>query len=118
MVNDDTINNNQQANSTENIANTDGPKVIHKLPRIVRLGLDHVIKVKCVSLGIMKTVAPGGQELDGLWDEANKIIYVDKALSLEDQWETLRHELLHAIIDIDHEVRISPSTSSSDAAAA
>ena len=66
----------------------------------------------------MKTVAPGGQELDGLWDEANKIIYVDKVLSLEDQWETLRHELLHAIIDIDHEVRISPSTSSSDAAAA
>ena len=108
MVADDTPSDEKQPDTTDNVANAEAPKAVHKLPRTVRLGLDHVIKVKCVSLGIMKTVAPGGQELDGLWDEANKIIYVDKALSLEEQWETLRHELLHAIIDIDHEVRIEP----------
>ena|SRR3972149_146395 len=118
MVADNAVNDEQQANAADKITDTEGPKTVHKLPRTIRLGLDHVVKVKCISPDRMKEVAPGGQELDGLWDEANKIIYVDKVLSLEDQWETLRHELLHAIIDIDHEVRISPSTSSSDAAAA
>ena len=60
------------------------------------------VKVKIVTPAFMKTVSPGGHELDGLWDEANQLIYVDKTLTLEEQWETLRHELLHAIIDIDH----------------
>src|SRR3972149_6398292 len=107
MITNDAPNDEQQTNTTDKVANAEGPKVVHKLPRSIRLGIEHVVKVKLVTPATIKAVSPGGHELDGMWDDVNKLIYVDKTLSLEDQWETLRHELLHAIIDIDHEVRIT-----------
>lgn len=110
MVADNSPSDKQQADAADKITNTESPKVVHRLPRAIWLGKMVKVKVKLVTPEFMKTVAPGGHELDGLWDDVNNLIYIDKTLSFGEQWETLRHELLHAIIDIDHEERLEPST--------
>src|SRR5574342_533874 len=111
MVADNAVHDKDQADATDNVANAEGPKVVHKLPRCVRLGANgsEVVKVKLLSASKLKEVAPDSDELNGLWNDRVRTIYVLNELSVEEQWETLRHELLHAIIDIDHEARIAPA---------
>lgn len=118
MVADNSPGNEQQADAANKITDVESPKVIHRLPRAIWLGKTVKVKVKLVTPEFMKTVAPGGHELDGLWDDVNNLIYIDKTLSLREQWETLRHELLHAIIDIDHEERLEYSASNTGLKAA
>lgn len=104
---DAAANESEQSQASDDARQGNGPVKLHKVPRRVRLGSETIVQVKLVSPEKMKTVSPGGLELFGLWDECNKIIYIDKTSPLDKQWEILRHELLHAIIDIDHEVRLN-----------
>ena len=106
MVTDNSPSDEQQADAADKITNTESPKVIHRLPRVIRVGLDTVIKVKVVSSARMQEVAPDSDELDGLWSDRNSTIYVLKPLDLADQWAIFRHELLHALHDIDRLVRL------------
>lgn len=114
MVADNSPRDEQQANPADNITDTEGPKIVHRLPRVIRIGLDTVIKVKIISPERMKEVSPDSDVLDGLWHDRTLTIFVLNELDLEDRWEIFRHELLHAIHDLDREIRIN--TSSTDAA--
>ena len=105
MVADNSPSDKQQADAADKITDTESPKAVHRLPRVIRVGLNTVIKIKVVSPARLQEVAPDNDELDGLWSDRNSTIYVLKTLSLTDQWVIFRHELLHALHDIDRLVR-------------
>lgn len=41
----------------------------------------------------------------GFYDHSTHTIHIDRTISYTRKWETLRHELIHAIIDIDLDVK-------------
>ena len=77
-----------------------------KIPRSVTLDGNIKVHVKRVNDKMITAVGGtgfGGRSLCGLWDDTVKTIYINKNLSESEQWSTFRHELIHAIIDVDHE---------------
>ena len=77
----------------------------YRIPRRVRLGLKHVVVVKCVKPSVLygmleEKERPREERSLGAWMVDDMTIYIQSTLSLEEKWRTYLHELLHAIHDI------------------
>ena len=107
MVANDAPSDEKQPDATDNVANAEAPKAVHKLPHSVRIDLNRIIKVKIISPERMLEVSPDSDVLDGLWHDRTETIYILKTLSSEDKWEIFRHEMIHAIHDIDRSIRFN-----------
>lgn len=104
----------QQADAADKIANTKSPKTVHKLPRSVRLSNEYVIRIKLVSAERMKEVSPDSDVLGGMWHDRTNTIYVLKEQSSDERWYYFRHELVHALNDVEHWIRMGFNTEESD----
>lgn len=77
----------------------------HRIPKRVRLGLQHVVVVKFVPPSklaeiLEETDRPKVEWSTGCWLVDDATIYIKSTMSLEEKWKTYLHELLHAIHDI------------------
>ena len=105
MVTDNSPSDKQQADAADKITDAESPKIVHRLPRTVRVGIKTVIKLKVISPDRMKEVSPDSDELDGLWHDRTHTIYILNTLSIAEQWSIYRHEMIHALHDIDRLIR-------------
>ena len=96
----------------DNSPNVDRPVKGHKLPRRVVLDKHIVVHVRMLSPHDMTMLAGPGftpKGVKGFWEDLTKTIAINSSLNDEEKWATFRHELIHAIIDIDNEVSNSPT---------
>ena len=85
----------------------------NRIPKRVNVGTSMHVDVILAEPKLLADLAGDRQrETQGLWLETREawpfpsgkagVIYIDKRLPISEQWETLRHELLHALHDILH----------------
>lgn len=95
----------------QDVSNIKCPIKLHRIPSKVVLDRNITVHVKfkkqadIIALGGLGYTGHGCR---GLWDDMMKTIYINRYFSAEEQWSTFRHELIHAIIDIDNETVNSP----------
>lgn len=70
------------------------------MPRRIHL-LGHIIVVKQITQrALQKLNGEDDRPLEGLWLDAEKIIYVNKNLSVRDKRMVVWHEIQHAVTDL------------------
>lgn len=80
--------------------------MIPRLPRRVVLGPGYIVQTvilppKELAIENDEEEEPRHIRSPGSWDVETYTIYISGGLSLEEQWRVWRHELNHALIDID-----------------
>lgn len=77
------------------------PRIPKKIPLYKGKGrLNYTVHVKQVSALVMKNRFQ--EDLDGIWDDSTKTIYLKKNLKKMRKWYIYGHELVHAVNDWNH----------------
>jgi hypothetical protein len=71
-----------------------------RLPRTIWLDEKVAIRVKYDSPAMLAAIY-GSPGKAGCYDHAAKTIHIDRTISYARKWRTLRHELIHSLIDVD-----------------
>jgi hypothetical protein len=74
-----------------------------RIPRTIWLDENYKVNVK-IEPPAMITAGYGEPGKIGYYNHATMTIHLDRTISMKRKWQVLRHELIHAIIDLDLEV--------------
>lgn len=75
-----------------------------RIPKTIWLDENQSVRVKMEPPAMIEA-RYGEKGKAGFYDHSTHTIHIDRTISYTRKWETLRHELIHAIIDIDLDVK-------------
>lgn len=71
-----------------------------RLPRTIWIDEKIIIAIRYETPKMLAAIY-GDKGKAGCYDHASKTIHIDRTLSYARKWRTLRHELIHALVDGD-----------------
>lgn len=80
---------------------------VPRLPKRHVLGPGYIVKVVEVAPDVLRHIAGDAEKnlSAGVWSSDELTIYIDKSVSRDRKWAAYRHELLHAVHDVDTIIR-------------